>query len=659
MRKSAVVFAQYEVGLRCLRSLLARDVHVSLVITNNSDDASEPSWNAAIENECMQYGISHMVHQHTQTEEILSKVSELAPDFIFTLYSQDEIAWDIHRLGRCGAFSIQEPHLPGYRGKTPINWAVLHGEKETTVALYEIAEETSSRSIITKTTIPIFENETGSDVFQKLSVCAEQMLWNALPSILKGSYLKQPDDISKPSLDDIFEAKDGSINWSRTAKEVYNFHRAVAPPCQGAWTMVGDRKFTIGRARLSAAVRLNMPLGLAVHDDTILGTCGDGQSIIIHELLENGKPVSPPTLSKLLQPPSSHKPTTNGFSTLTKTVFILGMNGFIGHHLYQRILITTDWKIYGIDIDSHRIAKLLDSPKAQARTVFKEGSIEDNWDWIEACIRECDVILPLAAISTPASYVKTPLRIFELDFETNLRIIRTTVKENKRIIFPSTSEVYGMCHDKEFDPEHSELICGPIHKSRWMYSCVKQLLDRIMFAYGQRNELDFTIFRPFNWIGTGLDNIDDTSPGVSRVTSQFVAHITRGQSIQLVDGGSQQRTFTDIDDGIDALMKIIVNKNNKASGKIYNIGTPSNNCTIRELATLMVDTAKGIDRFAEMGAKVQVEDCDAEVYYGEGYQDIQHRVPNIVQTERDLEWRPCVSLERAIYKLFEEVLQDN
>ena len=132
-------------------------------------------------------------------------------------------------------------------------------------------------------------------------------------------------------------------------------------------------------------------------------------------------------------------------------------------------------------------------------------------------------------------------------------------------MFPSTSEVYGMCHDEEFDPETSELVCGPINKPRWIYSCSKQLMDRVIWGYGMQEGLNFTLFRPFNWIGAGLDSINTPKEGSSRVITQFLGHIVRGENIRLVDGGSQKRAFTYIDDGIDALMKIIDNKNGIAT----------------------------------------------------------------------------------------------
>ncbi|MBV8658761.1 MAG: bifunctional UDP-4-keto-pentose/UDP-xylose synthase, partial [Burkholderiales bacterium] len=263
-----------------------------------------------------------------------------------------------------------------------------------------------------------------------------------------------------------------------------------------------------------------------------------------------------------------------------KKILILGVNGFIGHHLTKRIIETTDWQVYGMDMNTDRVSEWLDHPRFH----FFEGDITINKEWIEYHVRKCDVILPLVAIATPATYVKDPLRVFELDFEANLPIVRQAVKYKKRILFPSTSEVYGMCHDGEFDPENSELIYGPINKPRWIYACSKQLMDRVIHAYGMSEGLDYTLFRPFNWIGAGLDSIHTAKEGSSRVITQFLGHIVRGEPIKLVDGGMQKRAFTYVDDGIAALMRIIENPEGRATRQIYNIGNPANNYSIRELA---------------------------------------------------------------------------
>jgi nucleoside-diphosphate-sugar epimerase len=332
-----------------------------------------------------------------------------------------------------------------------------------------------------------------------------------------------------------------------------------------------------------------------------------------------------------------------------KKLCILGVNGFIGHHLSNRVLAETDWEVYGMDMGSERVADLARNPRFH----FFEGDITINKEWIEYHVRKCDVILPLVAIATPATYVREPLKVFELDFEANLPIVRSCVKYGKRVLFPSTSEVYGMCDDAEFDPYQSNLVLGPIDKQRWIYSCSKQLMDRVIFAYGSMGQLDFTLFRPFNWIGAGLDSIHTAKEGSSRVITQFLGHIVRGEPIKLVDGGRQKRAFTYIDDGIAALMKIIENKGGVATGKIYNVGNPKNNYSVRELAQMMLDLAKSYPEYRDNAAKVKLVEVTSGDYYGKGYQDVQNRVPKIDNTMSELAWAPQVDMEDALKHIFD------
>ena len=332
-----------------------------------------------------------------------------------------------------------------------------------------------------------------------------------------------------------------------------------------------------------------------------------------------------------------------------KKVLILGVNGFIGHHLSQRILGETDWQVFGMDMQDERIAELRGHP----RFTFFEGDITINREWVEYHVKKCDTVLPLVAIATPATYVREPLRVFELDFEANLPIVRAAVRHRKRVVFPSTSEVYGMCRDAEFDPENSELVLGPIGKPRWIYSCAKQLMDRVIHAYGMEQGLDYTLFRPFNWIGPGLDSIYTPKEGSSRVVTQFLGHIVRGEAIKLVDGGAQKRAFTYIDDGIAALVKIIDNPRGVASGGIYNIGNPANDVSMRELAMMMLAVAARIPEYRDNAARVKLVDTTASDYYGPGYQDVHKRVPKIENTRADLDWAPRVGMQEALQRIFE------
>ena len=329
-------------------------------------------------------------------------------------------------------------------------------------------------------------------------------------------------------------------------------------------------------------------------------------------------------------------------------ILILGVNGFIGHHLSHKILSETDWEVFGMDMSRERVAGLLD----HRRFHFCEGDITINREWVEYHVKKCDVILPLVAIATPATYVKDPLAVFELDFEANLPIVRACVRYRKRLLFPSTSEVYGMSTDAQFHPFESNLVLGPIAKPRWIYSCAKQLLDRVIAAYGQQEGLNYTLFRPFNWIGSGLDSLHTPKEGSSRVVTQFLGHIARGEPIKLVDGGLQRRSFTDVSDGVAALMRIIENPRGRATGQIYNIGNPGNDLSVRALAELMLEIAGEFPEYRAGAERVELMDVTSGDYYGAGYQDIQTRVPWIGNTEEDLGWTPRVAMGDALRGIF-------
>ncbi|GAC1452841.1 MAG: bifunctional UDP-4-keto-pentose/UDP-xylose synthase [Steroidobacteraceae bacterium] len=323
---------------------------------------------------------------------------------------------------------------------------------------------------------------------------------------------------------------------------------------------------------------------------------------------------------------------------------ILGANGFIGSALTNSILRNRDWDIYGIDLADN---KLGDAP-SNPRFHFVEGDITINKEWVEYHVKKCDVVVPLVAIANPAQYVTHPLRVFELDFEANIDIVRHCVKYNKRLIFPSTSEIYGMSADAVLDEEASPLTYGPINKQRWIYAASKQLLDRVIYAYGVRDNLDYTLFRPFNFIGPNLDNVEEPKEGSSRVFTQFLSNVLYKRPIKLVDGGSQKRSFTYIDDAIEALLTILENKDGCASRRIFNIGNPANCISIRDLAQRTIRIAQEFPVLHDAAKATQIIDISAGEYYGKYYQDIQVRVPNVAAAKRDLGWQPTTDMDTAI-----------
>jgi nucleoside-diphosphate-sugar epimerase len=335
-------------------------------------------------------------------------------------------------------------------------------------------------------------------------------------------------------------------------------------------------------------------------------------------------------------------------------VLILGVNGFIGHALTRRILKTTDWDVYGMDLSSSKLGESL----RHKRFHFIEGDITIHHEWVEYHVKKCDVVLPLVAIATPAAYVRQPLEVFELDFEANLAIVRQCARYGKRVVFPSTSEVYGMCEDEAFDEDASPLVMGPIARSRWIYACSKQLLDRVIAAYGQQRGLRYTLFRPFNWIGPRLDDLNAAKEGSSRVVTQFIGDLVSGRPLVLVDGGEQRRCFTWLGDGVDALMRIIEDRDSVCDREIFNLGNPDNECSIRELAERLSAIYGTLMRRSARYRAPRLEAQDAAGHYGAGYQDIVRRRPSIAKARRLLHWEPRVGLDKALEQTFRAFLEE-
>jgi len=335
-------------------------------------------------------------------------------------------------------------------------------------------------------------------------------------------------------------------------------------------------------------------------------------------------------------------------------VLILGVNGFIGSALTHRIITTTDWEVYGMDLSTSK----LDQSAGHPRFHFLEGDLTIHKEWVEYHVKKCDVVLPLVAIATPARYVREPLAVFELDFEENLRIVRQCVRYRKRVLFPSTSEVYGMCPDALIGEDDSPMVYGPIAKSRWIYACSKQLLDRVIAAYGETDGLRYTCFRPFNWIGPRLDDIDAAREGSSRVLTQFIINLIEGEPLRLVDGGTQRRCFTWVGDGIDALMRIIENQDGVCDSEIFNIGAPQNECSIQALAERLVGIYEAARPRIPRFVPPRIERVDAQLYYGRGYQDIRARRPSIDKARRVLGWNPETSLQDALVRTFDSFLAE-
>lgn len=350
-------------------------------------------------------------------------------------------------------------------------------------------------------------------------------------------------------------------------------------------------------------------------------------------------------------------------------VLLLGGGGFIGSHTVDRLLQETTHEVWVYDLSDAKLNNSLGHP----RLVYISGDIRYDHDRLEQLVKDADVTVDLIAYANPALYVSMPLEVYRLNFTENLVIAEYCVKHRKRLIQFSTCEVYGktvvpLVREKLPDPEHPEyavfhedttaMILGPVNKHRWIYSCAKQLLERILHAYGLENRLNYTIIRPFNFIGPRIDYLPCEQDGNPRVFSHFVSALKTGCSLRLVDGGHQRRTYTHIDDAVDCIVRIIDNPRQVCDKQIFNIGSPENEVSIRELACKMRDIfqRRWWDGKTPLPEFVEVR---GEEFYGEGYDDSDRRIPDITKATTLLGWKPRYNLgetlERSMAYWFENV----
>lgn len=301
-RRRAVVFAYHNVGVRCLKVLLAGGVDVALVVTHQ-DSPGETIWFESVIALCQAEGIAFVTPPDASSPALLAQVAGARPDLMFSFYYRHMLPAAL--LALAPAYNMHGSLLPQFRGRAPVNWAVLHGAVETGATLHEMTAKPDAGPIVARSAVPILPDDTAFEVFGKVTVAAEQALWQVLPQLLAGSAPRTANDLAQGGYFGARTPEDGRIDWTQPAQQVYNLHRAVAPPYPGAFTDLQGRRYTIERARLSSSHVSNLPPGLAVVDNCIVGVCGDGRMLAISSLLADGTPVTPEQLLARLADPAS------------------------------------------------------------------------------------------------------------------------------------------------------------------------------------------------------------------------------------------------------------------------------------------------------------------------------------------------------------------
>ena len=289
---TAVVFAYHNVGARCLRVLLAHGVRVPLVVTH-ADSPSETIWFERVADVAGDYGIAAVMPADVNAPDTVARIGSLAPDFFFSFYFRQMLKPALLAIPTRGALNMHGSLLPNYRGRVPVNWAVLHGERETGATLHYMEDCPDAGDIVAQTAVPILPDDTAGEVFVKVTVAAEITLDQALPALLAGTAPRIPMNLAAGSYFGARTPADGRIDWSQDALRIHNLVRAVAPPYPGATTTVGGRPARILRTRvLEAAGRRAIPI-LKLDDQALIAECGGGGRLLVQALEVEGRMIAP------------------------------------------------------------------------------------------------------------------------------------------------------------------------------------------------------------------------------------------------------------------------------------------------------------------------------------------------------------------------------
>ena len=278
---SAVVFAYHNVGVRCLSVLLAQGVQVALVVTHE-DKPGENIWFDSVEALARKHALRVIKPEDPNAAAVVAEIRALQPDFLFSFYYRTMLGPELLALPRRGAYNMHGSLLPKYRGRVPVNWAVIKGERETGATLHEMVVKPDAGGIVEQQAVPIGPEDTAAQVFAKVTEAAEQVLARALPALIAGTARIRPQDLAQGGYYGGRKPEDGRIDWTQSAAEVHNLVRGVAPPYPGAFTRIGGLTLRILRTRLepNRQPRSGGP-GLYFEAGACFADCGDGRFLVL------------------------------------------------------------------------------------------------------------------------------------------------------------------------------------------------------------------------------------------------------------------------------------------------------------------------------------------------------------------------------------------
>ena len=279
----AVVFAYHDVGVNCLKALLHADIKIDLVVTHQ-DDPNENVWFGSVAKLCEDHQIPYITPNANQLLDLVPQIQKLAPDYLFSFYYRHMIPAKLLACAKIAALNMHGSLLPKYRGRAPVNWAILHGETETGATLHIMEVKPDAGDIIGQSAVSIEPNETATEVFSKVSQAAVTVMSQVLPELVQGQMFRKPNLLAQGSYFGGRKPADGEIQWQQTAKQVHDLVRAVAPPYPGAFTDWQGERMTVARTSLDGPFPAQLDLqvtGIQVVDNRVFGVCGNQKAVAI------------------------------------------------------------------------------------------------------------------------------------------------------------------------------------------------------------------------------------------------------------------------------------------------------------------------------------------------------------------------------------------
>ncbi len=258
-------------------------IQIELVVTH-ADDPHENIWFGSVAALCQERGIPYVQPEASDLLELLPQFKKIAPDYIFSFYYRYMITSDMLATARIAALNMHGSLLPKYRGRAPVNWAILHGETETGASLHIMEAKPDAGDIVGQVAVPIRPDEDATAVFAKVSNAAIEVMQAALPELLQGRVPRTPNVLANGSYFGGRKPEDGRIHWNQSAKQVHDLIRAVAPPYPGAFTDWQGARMVIAKSKLSPLLPSSIDLdqlGIQVVDNRVFGICGNHQAIEI------------------------------------------------------------------------------------------------------------------------------------------------------------------------------------------------------------------------------------------------------------------------------------------------------------------------------------------------------------------------------------------